>query len=131
MNRLFEESLGRARPREAALLGGGWAPLADVYETAEAYLIQLELPGLKRDDVEIQVDVDALVVRGERKLEGLRPESFHRMERSYGYFSRSFRLPEHVEPDRVRAEFQDGILRLEVPKARPRATGRSRGDRPR
>ena len=132
MNRLFEHSMLRSRLADPSLASGTWSPLADVYETAEGFVVQLEVPGIAEDDIEVHVDGDTVVVRGQRQpMSRSRPDSFHRMERSYGYFSRSFRLPEHVEPDRVRAEFQDGILRLEVPKARPRATGRSRGDRPR
>jgi HSP20 family protein len=122
MNRLFEESLLRGRPHEPALESGSWSPLADVYETPESFVVLVELPGLSQDDVELQVDADQLVVRGERRM-GVktRPESFHRMERSYGYFSRTFPLPEDVDPARLTAQFRDGLLRLDLPKARPRS----------
>lgn len=121
MNRLFEESLLRERQPKPEAAGAAWAPLADVYETADAFVILAELPGVSEDDVEITVEGDELRLRGERHLPGPRPESFERLERSYGSFARSFRFAQDVDPDRVRAEFQDGLLRLEVRKAAARA----------
>lgn len=125
MNRLLEESLGRGRPAEPLLASGSWIPLADLYETGEAFVVQIELPGLDRDDIEVQVDADAVTVRGERRArEASRPECFHRMERSHGPFARSFKLAEEVDPSRVTAQFRDGLLRLDVPKAHPRPPAR-------
>ena len=121
MNRLFETSLSRERLDEAGLPASGWLPLADVYETAESFLIELEVPGLDKDDIEIQVQGDELTVRGQRHMKGPRPERFYRMERHYGPFSRTFTLSEDVDGDRVTAEFSDGLLRLEAPKLRPRS----------
>jgi HSP20 family protein len=119
MNRLFEESLARGRMDEPPFASGAWLPLADVYETAEGFVIQVELPGLEQEDIEVHVDGDQVTLRGERRMKGsLRPESFHRMERSYGLFSRSFTLTQEIDPDRVSAQFRDGLLRLELPKAR-------------
>ena len=127
MNRLFEESLLRGRPHEPALDSGSWSPLADVYETQESFVVLVELPGLSQDDVELQVDPDQLVVRGERRMsDKTRPDSFHRMERSYGFFSRTFPLPVDVDPARVTAQFRDGLLRLDLPKARPRSAWTAR-----
>jgi HSP20 family protein len=116
MNRLFEESLkGRLQPTLGA---ESWVPLADVYETADAFVVLIELPGLSQDDIEIQVDGEELTIRGERQMgASARPESFHRMERSYGLFSRSFRLTEDADPSRLTAQFKDGLLRLEAPRA--------------
>jgi HSP20 family protein len=124
MNRLFEESLkGRLQP---ALGAATWVPLADVYETADAFIALIELPGLGQDDIEIQVDGEELTIRGERRMSAsARPESFHRMERSYGFFSRSFRLTEDTDPSRLTAQFKDGLLRLEAPKERSRRRGRA------
>jgi HSP20 family protein len=130
MNRVFEHTFARGRLDEPDLASGSWVPLADVYETAEGFVVQIELPGLGQDDIEIQVDGDQLTVKGERRLAGpTRPESFHRMERSYGSFSRSFRFTEDVDPDRVTAQFRDGLLRLDVPKVRPRGSWRVRVER--
>ena len=129
MNRLFDETLTRERLDEPALLQGTWAPLADVVETADAYQVELELPGLDRDDVVIQVQGDELVVRGERKPASTGAAVFHRLERRYGPFARGFRFAEEVDPDRIKAEFNDGLLRLEVPKVRPRGGTRIRVER--
>ena len=119
MNRLFEETLARERIEDPALLHGTWMPLADVLETPEAYLVELELPGLSRDDVVVQAQGDELVVRGERRPDaGARPEAFHRLERRSGPFARGFRFSEEVDPDRITAAFEDGLLQLTVPKAR-------------
>jgi HSP20 family protein len=121
MNRLFEESLSRGRLPEEAFSSGSWMPLADVYETPDGFVVQVELPGLRSEDVEVQVDADGLVLRGERRTASpARPDAFHRMERSYGAFVRSFRFTAEVDPARVTAVFRDGLLRLEVPKAHHR-----------
>jgi len=117
MNRLFEESLLRGRELKPARTAA-WSPAADVYETAEAFVILAELPGVHEDDVEVAVDGDELRLRGERRLPGPRPESFERLERSYGPFLRTFRFAQDVDPDRVSAHFEDGLLRLEVRKSR-------------
>jgi HSP20 family protein len=130
MNRLFDDTLARERLDDPPLLHGTWVPLADVVETPEAYVIELELPGLGRDDVVVQAQGDEIVVRGERRPDaGSRPEAFHRLERRYGPFTRAFRFASDVDPDRIEAEFSDGLLRLEVPKARLRAVTRVRVER--
>jgi HSP20 family protein len=123
MNRLFDETLTRERLDEPSLLQGTWVPLADVVEGPEAYVVEVELPGLGKEDVVVQAQGDELLDRGERRPDaGSRPDSFHRVERRYGPFSRSFRFSEEVDPDRITADFQDGLLRLQVPKAQARAT---------
>jgi HSP20 family protein len=128
MNRLFDATLTRERLDEPALLQGTWSPLADVVETNEAYLVELELPGLERDDVTIHAEGDEIHVRGERRPAAEASTVFHRLERRYGPFSRGFRFVEEVDPDRITAEFTDGLLRLTVPKVRARTT-RIRVDR--
>lgn len=122
MNRLFEESLLRGRDLRPAR-SPEWTPSADVYETSDSFVILVELPGVEEDDIEVTVDGDEVRLRGERRLDHPRPDSFERLERSYGAFARSFRFSEDVDPERVSAEFKDGLLRLEVSKshaARPR-----------
>ena len=126
MNRLFEDTLSRERLDDPALVHGAWVPLADVFETSETYVIEVELPGLGLEDVEIHAHGDELVVRGERRPSpGGRPEAFHRLERRYGPFARGFRFGDEVEPDQITAEFADGLLRLVVPKSRPGGAFRS------
>ena len=93
MNRLFDETLTRERLDEPSLLHGTWVPLADVVETPDGYVVEVELPGLGRDDVVIQAQGDELVVRGDRRPDvASRPESFHRLERRYGPFARGLPL---------------------------------------
>ena len=116
MNRLFEESLLRGRELSAGP-PAAWTPSVDVYETGEAFVMLVELPGVSEDDVEVTVEGDEVRLRGQRHLPGPRPESFERIERSYGPFARSFRFEQEVDPDRVTADFTDGLLRLEVRKA--------------
>jgi HSP20 family protein len=130
MNRLFDETLGRERLEEPAVLQGAWVPVADVFETPDSYIVEIELPGLGKDEIEIQAQGDELVVRGERRANRTaRPDVFHRLERRHGPFARGFRFPEEVEPDRVGAEFADGLLRLSVPKARTHRSTRVRVER--
>jgi HSP20 family protein len=116
MNRLFEESLLRGRELRPVAPSPAWSPSVDVYETQDAFVILAELPGVAEDDVEVTVDGDEVRLRGERRLGHPRPDSFERLERSYGAFARSFRLAEEVDPEQVSAEFADGLLRLTVTK---------------
>jgi HSP20 family protein len=127
MNRLFQESLS-SEGLEGGGLGPSWTPMADAHETPEAYVVELEVPGLRRDDLEVQVEGARLVVKGERPaLSHGRPERFYRMERSHGRFSRSFTFAEPVDAEHVTAHLKDGLLRLELPK---RSRGRrGRGER--
>ena len=126
MNRLLESTI--VGGPGTSLDPPTWTPVADAYETTDSFVLQLELPGVDQEDVEIQVDGDALVVRGQRRMGG-QAESFHRMERSYGPFARTFKLTEEVDPDGVTAQFKDGLLRLEVPKLHRRGGWRSRPEK--
>jgi HSP20 family protein len=127
MNRLFEHSVVRSHLADPAMASVAWTPLADVYETADGFVVQIEVPGIAEEDIEVNVDGDTLVVRGQRQpTTRTRPDSFHRMERSYGSFSRSFQLSEDVDPDRVTARFKDGLLRVELPKLHTRGGWRLR-----
>ena len=95
-----------------------WAPRTDLSETEEAYLIHLDLPGLKKDDVEISVHDGTLSVSGERRHEETEEgRTFVRVERSYGRFYRSFSLPQTINADGIEATFEDGVLTIHVPKA--------------
>lgn len=120
MNRLFDQTLGRDRLDEAPVLHGSWLPVADVVERAEAYVIELELPGLAREDLTVHAHDDEVLVRGERRPEpGGRPEAFHRLERRHGPFARSFRFPAGIDPGGISAELSEGVLRVSVPKPQP------------
>jgi len=101
-----------------------WAPTADVVETKDAIIIKAELPGLNQKDVAVEIENNVLTLRGERKLEKETEEKgYRRIERSYGNFSRSFTLPANVEPARIAAFFNNGLLEVSIPKkeaAKPR-----------
>ena len=98
-----------------------WAPRADVVETDDAYALLLDLPGLSRDALDVQFNDGRLTVTGERSVdESHRDGRFHRVERSYGRFFRSFTLGSDVDPDAIEASFDDGVLHIRVPKTEAR-----------
>ncbi|MFN8093048.1 MAG: Hsp20/alpha crystallin family protein [Vicinamibacteria bacterium] len=127
MNRLFDETVSRERVEDPTR-HPAWQPIADVLETEEAYVVELELPGAGPDDFTVHAHGSELLVRGERHPSGAsRPEAFHRVERRHGPFARGFRLPQDVDAAAITARLADGVLRVVLPKAR--RTGRVRVDR--
>lgn len=97
--------------------GAAFRPAVDIYEDDDAITLTVELPGMKTEDVHVDVQDNILTLRGERKLEREdKREGYHRIERSYGSFSRSFTLPEGVDSDACDAEMKDGVLRVKLPK---------------
>ena len=118
MNKLFEQTLSRSSRSDEAAAATTWTPPVDIYETPETIVIKAELPGVAREDVDIQIQDNALVLRGERRFaKEVKEESYLRIERAYGPFHRSFTLPATVQQDKVRAVLRDGVLELELPKA--------------
>lgn len=104
---------------------GEWLPPVDIFENAQQEIVlKAELPGLAREDIDLRVENNTLTLRGERKRDTeVKQEQFHRVERSYGAFSRSFALPTRIDTDKVRAEFRDGVLTIALPvkaEAKPR-----------
>ena len=124
MNQIFEDALARSRGREEGLRTGMWTPAVDIYENNDSVVVKAELPGVERDQISVEVKDGILTLRGERKFEKeVKEESYHRIERSYGNFQRSFSLPVSVEQDEVTARFKDGVLEVILPKkeqARPK-----------
>ena len=99
------------------LASGDWAPRADIAETDAEFTIKVEVPDIKRDDIKITVDNGVLNIRGERKREkDEKGVQYHRMERHYGSFLRSFSLPDNVTEDKIEAQFKGGMLTLRLPK---------------
>jgi HSP20 family protein len=95
-----------------------WAPALDVHEDKEGYTIRAEIPGMKREEIEVSIQNDTLVISGERKAESVKENTeVHRQERFYGKFSRALTLPTAVAGDQVKATYKDGILTIVVPKA--------------
>ena len=98
-------------------MSAGWSPLVDIFENSEGITLKVELPEVNASDVEIQLEGNALTLRGERKLENAdKQEGYHRVERSYGSFARRFTLPSTVEMGNVTAQSRDGVLRIVLPK---------------
>lgn len=118
MNRLFDESFFRYpfRP-DIGLTASGWIPAVDIYETDKEIVLKVELPEMEEKDIEIKVEDDTLILQGERKLEKeTREEDYHRIERAYGCFSRSFTLPHTVDREKIKAAHKNGVLRISMPK---------------
>ena len=117
MNRMFDQSFpGIGRESEAEASFGSWAPAVDIYEQDGNIVLKAELPGVEAKAVDVRVENNVLTLRGERKFEDeVKKESYHRVERAYGTFLRSFTLPNVVDTDKIKAEFKDGLLRLTLP----------------
>jgi HSP20 family protein len=113
VNRLFEEALGGVR--EAGEAAGTWSPVVDIYETETEFVVKAELPEVKQSDIIIRVQDNALTIEGERKLQQA-IEGYHRIERAYGRFMRSFLLPGSVDRGAIKAALKDGILDIVLPK---------------
>lgn len=116
LNRLFEPFGRFAVATDEDLVGGTWVPPVDVAETQEKILVRAELPGMKQEDINIEFENGMLTLRGERKLEKQEGVTWHRVERTYGAFSRSFTLPRTVDPEKIAATYREGVLEIEVPK---------------
>jgi HSP20 family protein len=94
-----------------------WSPLVDVHETKEGYQLQVELPGVKQEDIQVSIEGETLTLKGERKHEAeVKEDEYHRVERSYGRFERSIVLPSVVDPGQVKATYRDGVLEILLPK---------------
>ena len=109
--------------RLTSVLGGeglqsvAWSPVVDIEESAEAYTIRAELPGLSKEKVKVTVEKGVLTLSGERDLERrVETKTFHRVERSHGTFTRSFTLPDDVDSESVAANFKDGLLEIQIAK---------------
>ncbi len=123
MNRLFEEAYS-ARGEERDLVSSSWTPSVDIYETENALFLNAEVPGIKNDDIEIKIEDNTLTLKGERKFEKeTKEENYHRVERAYGSFYRSFSLPAYIDQNKIEAEHENGVLKITMPKkleAKPR-----------
>jgi len=115
MSRLMNEAYGR---RSDEMDYGAWLPPVDLKEEETRYVVDVELPGLKKEDIEVHLENGVLTIRGERRFEkDTQKENYHRIERAYGKFSRSFSLPTRVNPEGISAQYRDGVLQVIVPKA--------------
>ena len=124
MNRMFGDMYGR-RLDDDVMNRGDWVPAVDIYETAEKdVVVKVEVPDMKREDIKVTFENNVLTIEGERKAsDEVKNEQYHRIERRYGSFRRSFTMPASVDGTRVQAAYQDGILKVTLPQ-RPEAKPR-------
>jgi HSP20 family protein len=131
LNRVFGTTPTRREEEESL---GTWMPPVDIAEDKDKIILTAELPGFKENDIEIQMEGNVLTLRGERKFEEEKQgRNYHRVERSYGQFVRSFTLPNNVDRDKIKANFHEGILEVELPKredAKPRQIKVTTGNGP-
>jgi HSP20 family protein len=125
INRVFTDAYGRTPAEEGLMTSGTWAPPVDIYQNGDhEVVLKAELPDMTREDIDITVDNGTLTIRGEKKLSNeVKEEQFHRIERRYGSFSRSFSLPQTVDTAKVGADYRNGVLTVRLPlreEARPR-----------
>jgi len=124
LDRMYREA-ERSR-KEEDFVSSDWTPPVDIFELGETFVLKLEIPEVTQESIDIKINDNELTVKGERKLEpGADHKSYHRMERGYGTFVRSFRLTTTIDPSRIKAAVKDGILRIELQRSRPPQEGGS------
>jgi HSP20 family protein len=117
MNRVFEDAAVRGWKNDEPSATTSWSPAVDIYETDSEIMVQAELPGIDRKDIALQLENNVLTLKGDRRFEKeTNQENYHRIERSYGGFSRAFTIPTIVDEDKIRADYKDGILKIALPK---------------
>ncbi len=125
LNRVFARPAARSSNGKETMIVADWTPSVDISETEGEYQIKAEIPDVKKEDVKVTLEDGVLTIQGERKHEKEeKGKKYHRIERSYGSFVRTFSLPDVIDNDKVKAEFKDGVLNLHLPKsekAKPKA----------
>ena len=110
--------MGARRSAGGEITLAEWAPLADIIEDDKKYIVKAELPEVKKEDVKVTLEKGVLTISGERKFEKEeKNKKYHRVERAYGSFERSFVLPEGTTPDKLTADYKDGVLKVHLPKS--------------
>lgn len=123
LNRLFGRAVAKAESDNEMLLSADWTPAVDISETAASFLIKAEIPEVKKEDIKVTLDDGMLTIRGERQAEkDDKGRKFHRIERCYGCFVRSFRIPDDIDETAMKAEFKDGVLNITLPKTEKAGT---------
>ncbi len=124
INRLIRNVFGTDETTETTLLKGAWTPPVDICEDKDNYYLYVELPGLKRDEVKVDYEDGVLTIRGEKKSQREQKDrTYYRLERTFGQFERSFRVPSRIKEDKIDARFENGVLKITLPKteeAKPR-----------
>ncbi len=121
----FLKPISRLMRRDVGLFSNDWMPSVDVFDSDNEVLVKADIPGLKKDEMDISVNDDLLTIKGEKKMESkVNEESYYKSERFYGSFSRTIHLPSAVEEDNVKATYKDGVLELHLPKKEKAKTKR-------
>jgi HSP20 family protein len=117
INRFFDDSFFRAGFREDDIALSTWNPMVDIYDDNDKIVIKAELPGMEKKDISIDMKDRILTLKGERSVDnGVKEDSYYRRERSFGRFERAFTMPTGLNPDKIKADYRDGVLKIEVPK---------------
>ena len=121
MNHLFNEPFFRSDREDDELSMGAWYPAVDMFENEDKLVIKAELPGMDKKDFSVDVKDHVLTLSGERNYDNeVKEENYYRRERGYGKFKRAFTLPADVDSDKIKADFKDGVLKVEIPKPEAR-----------
>ena len=116
MNRLFEDA-GRGWRGSEPSATTAWSPAVDIFETEGEIVVKAELPGMERKDITLNLEKNVLTLKGERRFDKeTKEENYHRVERAYGGFSRSFSIPATVDEEKIKADYKDGVLKIILPK---------------
>ena len=117
INRMFNDFFSPTVRSDEAVSIWGWNPVVDIYENEENIVIKAELPGVDKNDIVVDVKGRVLTLKGERSTDNaMKEDNYYRQERSYGKFERAFALPVEVDPDKIKADFKDGVLKIDIPK---------------
>ena len=118
INRMFDDTIRTLHPTDGEELEKGtWAPAVDIYETNDSFVVSADLPGLNKDEIQIDLKDNTLTLKGEKKFEEkVSKDNYIRVERAYGSFVRSFTLPQNVDPEKIKAKYKEGILEMTIPK---------------
>jgi HSP20 family protein len=116
MNRLFDDA-GRTWRSDEPAATTTWSPAVDIFETEGEIVVKAELPGMDRKDITLNLERNVLTLKGERRFEKeAKDDNYHRIERSYGGFSRTFSIPATVDEEKIHAEYKEGVLKIVLPK---------------
>ena len=117
INRMFNDFFSPTVRSDEAVSIWGWNPVVDIYENEENIVIKAELPGVDKNDIVVDVKGRVLTLKGERSTDNaMKEDNYYRQERSYGKFERAFALPVEVDPDKIKADYKDGVLKIDIPK---------------
>jgi HSP20 family protein len=118
INRIFNESFGRSRDIDDEVSQYDWSPPVDIYETTDGVVLKIELAGINKEDVSVEIKDNVITIKGERLLDPkVKDDHYYRKERSFGKFHRSFSLADPIKSDLIKASFKDGVLTVEVPRS--------------